>query len=95
MKMIGVGKAGHLGGSCSLAEIVAALYFGKMHFDPKALKDPDRDRFLVSKGHSVLDSIRGAGGVGRHSAGRDGEAEDPWRQIAGPSGHDDSREWKR
>ena len=54
VKMIGVGKPGHLGGSCSLAEIVAALYFGKMHFDPKALKDPDRDRFLVSKGHSVL-----------------------------------------
>ena len=52
--MIGVGKAGHLGGSCSLAEIAAALYFGKMHFDPKALGDPDRDRFLVSKGHSVL-----------------------------------------
>ena len=42
------------GGSCSLAEIVAALYFGKMHFDPKALGDPNRDRFLVSKGHSVL-----------------------------------------
>jgi transketolase len=52
--MIGVGKAGHLGGSCSLAEIVAALYFAKMHFDPKALGDPCRDRFLVSKGHSVL-----------------------------------------
>lgn len=54
VKMIGVGKPGHLGGSCSLAEIVAALYFGKMNIDPKALKDPDRDRFLVSKGHSVL-----------------------------------------
>ncbi len=54
VKMIGVGKAGHLGGSCSLAEIVAALYFAKMHFDPKALGDPCRDRFLVSKGHSVL-----------------------------------------
>jgi transketolase len=54
VKMIGVGKAGHLGGSCSLAEIVAALYFAKMHFDPKALSDPNRDRFLVSKGHSVL-----------------------------------------
>jgi len=54
VKMIGVGKAGHLGGSCSLAEIVAALYFGKMHFDPKALHDPNRDRFLVSKVHSVL-----------------------------------------
>jgi transketolase len=52
--MIGVGKAGHLGGSCSLAEIVAALYFARMRFDPKALGDPSRDRFLLSKGHSVL-----------------------------------------
>ncbi len=54
VRMIGVGKTGHLGGSCSLAEIVAALYFQKMHFDPKTLGDPSRDRFLVSKGHSVL-----------------------------------------
>ena len=54
VRMIGVGKAGHLGGSCSLAEIVAALYFEKMHFDPKALGDPNRDRFLVSKGHAVI-----------------------------------------
>ncbi len=54
VRMIGVGKAGHLGGSCSLAEIVAALYFKKMRFDPKALTDPCRDRFLLSKGHSVL-----------------------------------------
>jgi transketolase len=52
--MIGVGKAGHLGGSCSLAEIVAALYFSKMQFDPKAIDNPNRDRFLVSKGHAVL-----------------------------------------
>jgi transketolase len=42
VKMIGVGKAGHLGG------------FEKMRFDPKALTDPCRDRFLLSKGHSVL-----------------------------------------
>lgn len=54
VRMIGVGKAGHLGGSCSLAEIVAALYFAKMRFDPQALGDPCRDRFLVSKGHAVL-----------------------------------------
>ncbi len=54
VRMIGVGKAGHLGGSCSLAEIVAALYFEKMHFDPKAIGDPCRDRFVLSKGHSVL-----------------------------------------
>lgn len=54
VKMIGVGKAGHLGGSCSLAEIAAALYFAKMRFNPKDLGDPCRDRFLLSKGHSVL-----------------------------------------
>jgi transketolase len=54
VRMIGVGKAGHLGGSCSLAEIVTALYFGVMRFDPKNIQDPDRDRLILSKGHSVL-----------------------------------------
>jgi len=53
IKMIGVGKVGHIGGSCSLAEIAAALYFSKMRFDPKDLKNKDRDRFLLSKGHTV------------------------------------------
>ena len=54
VEMIGVGKAGHLGGSLSLAEIVAALYFHKLRFDPKNVGDPNRDRFLLSKGHAVL-----------------------------------------
>jgi transketolase len=54
VEMIGVGKAGHLGGSLSLGEIVAALYFHKMRFDPKRVTNPDRDRFLLSKGHAVL-----------------------------------------
>jgi len=54
VEMIGVGKAGHLGGSVSLAEIVAALYFHKLRLDPKNVADPDRDRFLLSKGHAVL-----------------------------------------
>lgn len=54
VRMIGIGKPGHLGGSCSLAEIAAALYFAKMRFDPRAIDDPCRDRFLLSKGHSVL-----------------------------------------
>jgi transketolase len=54
VRMIGIGKAGHLGGSCSLAEIVAALYFHAMRFDPRNISDPDRDRLLLSKGHSVL-----------------------------------------
>jgi transketolase len=54
VEMIGVGKAGHLGGSLSLGEIVAALYFHKMRFDPQRVTEPDRDRFLLSKGHAVL-----------------------------------------
>jgi transketolase len=54
LEMLGVGKAGHLGGSSSLAEITACLYFHAMRFDPANPKAPDRDRFLLSKGHSVL-----------------------------------------
>ena len=52
--LIGEGKVGHLGGSCSSADIVAALYFHKMKHDPKDPKNPDRDRFLLSKGHAAL-----------------------------------------
>ena len=52
--LIGEDKVGHLGGSCSSADIVAALYFHKMKHDPKNPKDPDRDRFLLSKGHAAL-----------------------------------------
>lgn len=54
LELIGVGKAGHLGGSSSLAEIVAALYFEKLRLDPRDPRAPDRDRFLLSKGHAVL-----------------------------------------
>lgn len=54
LEMMGIGNAGHLGGSISLAEIVAALYFDVMNFDPSKIGDPDRDRFILSKGHSVL-----------------------------------------
>jgi len=51
---IGVGAAGHVGGSCSSAEIVACLYFHKMKHDPKNPKMKDRDRFLLSKGHVAI-----------------------------------------
>jgi transketolase len=51
---IGVGVAGHVGGSCSAADIVAALYFHKMKHDPKNPKMVDRDRFLLSKGHVAV-----------------------------------------
>jgi transketolase len=54
VRMIGVGQKGHLGGSCSLAEIVAVLYFYKMKNDPKNPNWEERDRFLLSKGHAAL-----------------------------------------
>src|SRR4030043_1843429 len=52
--MIGAGKPGHLGGSCSIADMVAVLYFHKMRHNPKNPKWPDRDRLLLSKGHAAL-----------------------------------------
>jgi transketolase len=45
--------SGHPSSSFSCTEIVAALYFGGiMNYDPKAPKDPSRDRFVMSKGHA-------------------------------------------
>jgi transketolase len=54
LDMIGIGKAGHLGGSYSAAEIVAALYGYKMRHDPADPQCRSRDRFIMSKGHGVL-----------------------------------------
>lgn len=46
-------QSGHLGGSFSMVEILTALYFDEMHYDPKNPKLPDRDRFVLSKGHTA------------------------------------------
>ncbi len=43
--------AGHPGGSLGIADILAYLYFEEMNIDPKNPKNPDRDRFVLSKGH--------------------------------------------
>ena len=51
---VGIGVAGHIGGSFSSADIVAALYFHKMKHDPKNPRMADRDRFLLSKGHAAI-----------------------------------------
>jgi len=52
--MVGVGQTGHIGGSCSSADIVAALYGWKMKHDPKNPQWQNRDRFVMSKGHAVI-----------------------------------------
>lgn len=54
LETLGIGKKGHLGGSMSSADLVTALYFYKMNHNPTKPKDPGRDRFIFSKGHSVL-----------------------------------------
>lgn len=46
-------KAGHPGGSFSAAEILAALYFHQMKIDPAHPDWPERDRFILSKGHAA------------------------------------------
>ena len=46
-------KAGHPGGSLSAADIFTYLYFEEMNIDPKDPKKPDRDRFVLSKGHTA------------------------------------------
>ena len=48
------GQAGHLGGSCSSAEIVAALYGARLRFRPDNPYWEDRDRFIYSKGHAAI-----------------------------------------
>ena len=46
-------KAGHPGGSLSAAEVYTYLYFKEMNIDPKNPKWEDRDRFVLSKGHTT------------------------------------------
>lgn len=45
--------SGHPGGSLSAVEILVSLYFDQMTLDPSQPQDPDRDRFLLSKGHAA------------------------------------------
>jgi transketolase len=46
------GGSGHMGGSCSAADVLAALYFHRMRVRPSEPEWPQRDRFVLSKGHA-------------------------------------------
>jgi len=54
IKMFEAATSGHAGGSMSIAEMVSVLYFHEMNINPKDPKDPDRDRFVLSKGHACF-----------------------------------------
>ena len=47
------GKGGHIGGDMSVMDILVTLYFDQMNISPENQDDPDRDMFVLSKGHSV------------------------------------------
>jgi transketolase len=47
-------KAGHIGGPLSATDVLIALYFGQLNVDPQTPHAPDRDRFILSKGHSAI-----------------------------------------
>jgi len=53
IEMIFAAKSGHPGGSLSAVEILVELYFNYMHIDPRNPTWPDRDRFILSKGHAA------------------------------------------
>ncbi len=53
VEMIMAGKAGHIGGDMSIMETMVSLYFHTMNISPQNMDDPDRDMFVLSKGHCV------------------------------------------
>lgn len=50
-RMVYEAGQGHPGGDFSAADVLATLYFGVLRYDPKSPADPQRDRFVMSKGH--------------------------------------------
>lgn len=53
INMIANAGSGHPGGSLSAADLMTYLFFNHMHVDPKRPDDPDRDRFVLGKGHAA------------------------------------------
>lgn len=72
IEMIAEAGSGHPGGSLSAADIVATLYWGVMRHDPARPDWPERDRFVLSKGHAapvLYAALAGAGYFGRSHLG--------------------------
>jgi transketolase len=53
IEMLAKAGSGHPGGSLSVIDILTCLYFAQMRYDPRKPDWPDRDRFVLSKGHAV------------------------------------------
>lgn len=102
IKMIYKRQAGHPGGSLSAADMVAALFFKKLRLDPKNPQWPERDRFLLSKGHASavlyaalgrrgffpMEDLEHWGELGCHLQGHPDRVKTPGVEMsAGPLGH--------
>src|SRR5262245_48495298 len=53
LEMVYRAKLGNIGGDFSATDILVTLYFGVLRVDPRRPDDPERDRFILSKGHSA------------------------------------------
>ena len=53
LDIVMAGKGGHIGGDMSVIDTLVTLYFDQMNISPENMDDPDRDLFVLSKGHSV------------------------------------------
>lgn len=53
LRIIAAGKGGHIGGDMSVMDVLVSLYFHVMNISPENMDSPDRDKFVLSKGHSV------------------------------------------
>jgi len=53
LEMVYRAKSGHLGGSFSMIDVLTALFYHEMQYDVQNPKKPDRDRFILSKGHTA------------------------------------------
>lgn len=54
LSTVAASKAGHVGGPLSATDVLVALYFSEMDIDPTNPEKPDRDRFILSKGHCAI-----------------------------------------
>ena len=61
VKMVHDAASGHPGGSLSCLDVLTTLYFDVMKVDPQNPRDPDRDRFVMSKGPLLPGALSGAG----------------------------------
>src|SRR5215211_7319039 len=54
IKTVTGAKAGHIGGPLSMMDLLVTLYFEELRVDPSDPRDPNRDRFVLSKGHAAV-----------------------------------------